>query len=392
MKKFLICFLCISLLISACRFNNEKQLNFEEDNEITNDSFIGAWLNYNEISDIVKTVENTEQLKTKIDLILDALIKYNINNIFIHTRAFDDAFYSSKIFNQSTYACNSQNDFFDILSVFITCAHSKKIKVHAWINPFRISNQPDVSKICSDSFAYKIYSNTKENEELIVCENGIFYNPIFLDVQKYVLTGIREIIDNYDVDGIHFDDYFYPTTDKDIDEIFYADYCSTGGKLTIEEIRRQAVNTFISSVYSLCKNRNLIFSISPSADIDKNYNEKYADIIKWATTTGYVDYIIPQLYFGFEHGTMPFEKCIEEWKKFNNKVKIAVGVPIYKAGKSDAYAKAGSDEWTKNNDIVFRQIQCINRNDFDGYVYYSASYLYNDYEETMGEKENILKK
>lgn len=387
MKKYIICILSVVLLLSSCTLNKENDSNFE----VNNESFVGAWINYNEISEIVNSVDNTEQLIMKINSILDILIKYNINNIFLHSRAFDDAFYSSNIFVKSKYACNKQNEFFDILSVFVSCAHSKSIKVHAWINPFRISNQSDISKISSESFAYKIYSNNEEIEKLIICENGIYYNPVFLDVQKYVLTGIREIIDNYDVDGIHFDDYFYPTTDKNIDKNFYDEYCANGGMLTVEDIRRESVNTFISSVYSLCKSRNLIFSISPSADIEKNYNEKYADIIKWSATMGYADYIIPQIYFGFEHGTMPFENCIDEWKNLNSKVKIAVGLPIYKAGKTDFYAKTGSDEWTLNNDVIFRQIQCIKQNNFDGYVYYSASYLYNDYDETRLEKENILK-
>lgn len=387
MKKYIICILCIALLLSSCTFNKENDLDDENEKK----SFVGVWINYNEISEIVSSVENAEQLSIKINSIFDTLIKYNINNIFLHTRAFDDAFYSSNIFTQSNYAFNTQNEFFDVLSAFIDCAHSRNIEVHAWINPFRISNQSDISKISSKSFAYEIYSKNQEIEKLIICENGIYYNPIFLDVQKYVLTGIREIIYNYDVDGIHFDDYFYPTTDKKIDEKFYAEYCSSGGELTIEDMRREAVNTFISSVYSLCKSNELTFSISPSADIDKNYNEKYADIKKWVTTSGYADYIIPQMYFGFEHETMPFEKCIEEWKNLNSKVKLAVGIPIYKAGKTDLYAKTGSDEWIQNNDIIFRQIQCVNQNNFDGYVFYSASYLYNDYDEVRLEKENILK-
>lgn len=391
MKKLVICVLCIALLLSGCIQSETNPQNNELKYENFEETFIGTWINYNEISELVKNVKNIEELKIKINNILDILIKFQVNNIFLHIRAFDDALYNSDIYNQSLYACNSDNEFFDVLSAFITCAHSKDIKVHAWINPFRISNQPDISKINSNSLANKIYSENNESEKLIICENGIYYNPIILDVQKYVLTGIREIIDNYDVDGIHFDDYFYPTTDKKIDEKFYAEYCSSGGEPTIEDMRREAVNTFISSVYSLCKSNELTFSISPSADIDKNYNEKYADIKKWVTTSGYADYIIPQIYFGFEHETMPFDECIDEWKNLNSKVKIAVGIPIYKAGKTDLYAKTGSDEWIQNNDILIRQIQYINQKKFDGYVFYSASYLYNDYDEVRLEKENILK-
>ena len=387
MKKILI--IALIVLISFCSCGTEEQKESVE-NDVQS-KFIGVWMNYNEISDVLSDVKNENDLIQKINHILDIFMEYKINNVFLHARAFDDAFYSSEIFIQSKYSYNADNEFIDFLSIFISCAHKKDIKMHAWINPYRISNQNDIEMIDKMSYAGKILAANPEDERIINCENGLYYNPVYTDIQNYIITGVREIIENYFVDGIHFDDYFYPTTDSAIDAAFYKEYMDSGGNFSLADLRRASVNSLILSVYSLCKQNNITFSISPSADIVENFYKNFASVEQWITDYGYIDLIIPQMYYGFQNETMPFDSCVEEWSKYNKNNKIILGLAVYKSGAVDEYALSGENEWIENSDIISRQIQMSNNNQFAGVAFYSASYLYKENNNAKNEKENIIK-
>lgn len=393
MKKLFIIFLTCIFLLCGCE-NSANQI--DEQATVQNDNMIGVWITYKDINSLINDCNTQELLNKKINLMLTEFSKYNINIIFLHCRAFDDCFYKSKTYVPSVY-CSDKNENlkFDILNSFIECAENYNIEIHAWVNPYRIRKDGNTELINKYTLASKWYIENPEDQRLIITENNIYYNPASLEVQKYVLNGIKEILENYSVRGIHIDDYFYPSTSKSIDTDFYNEYIKNGGDLSLSDFRRQNINTLVSSIYSLVKSYNddLIFSISPSADIDSDYNTHYADVKLWASQKGYADYIIPQIYFGFEHETMPFETVLSEWLDLKTNItKIAIGLSVYKSGEVDIYAKSGSNEWIENSDILKRQISIINNNEMlNGYVYYSSSYLLNDYNENMKvEKNNIL--
>src|SRR5699024_5736635 len=119
--------------------------------------------------------------------------------------------YYSSIFPSSRCVVNTEGDplSFDILKYFIKKAHQRSLELHAWINPYRISNDTDTSLISKNNPAYSML-NTSSVE--IIDSKGIYYNPASSKVESLILEGIYEIISNYDVDGIHFDDYFYPSS------------------------------------------------------------------------------------------------------------------------------------------------------------------------------------
>ena len=133
-------------------------------------------------------------------------------------------------------------------------------------------------------------------------------------------------------------------------------------------------------------------SISPSADIEKNYDNYYADVTLWTQNKGYADIIIPQLYYGFEHLTMPFNELLNKWMNLQSEnTKIVIGLAVYKAGKEDIYAKSGSNEWLENTNIIANQINAIYNSNAYGWSYFSASYLYKYSSETLkAEKEKII--
>jgi len=118
-------------------------------------------------------------------------------------------------------------------------------------------------------------------------------------------------------------------------------------------------------------------SISPSGNIEYNYEFLYADVKTWLQEEGYCDWIIPQIYFGFENETNPFEKCAEQWYelKTNDRVKLIAGLALYKANEKDEFAGSGINEWTENDDIIKRETEFCKQLGYDGVSLYSYGYI-----------------
>ena len=368
--------------------DDKTTMNKEEKN------IVATWITYQEIKDIVDSSENEYDLNNNINNIVMKLRNFKINVIYLHVRAFDDCFYKSNIYPISLYCTNQNNGKkYDVLQNFIDICKLFDIEVHAWINPYRIRNDDHVNKINKNTLAYE-YIENGYNERLIITDNNIYYNPAYIDVQKYILDGIKEILYNYEVDGIHIDDYFYPTRDENIDKEIYKSYIDMSGFLNLSEYRRACINSLISAMYTIVKNydENICFSISPNGNVEKNYNEYYADVNKWLIEDGYADYIIPQLYFGYEHEVSSFKECLSKWTSINSS-KLLIGLGIYKSGNIDIYAKSGEKEWLNNTNIISRQLQDVIANDISGFSLYSSSSLVKDTNNLnlKMERENIIK-
>ena len=232
-----------------------------------------------------------------------------------------------------------------------------------------------------------------ENDENIAFAQGIYLNPATADVRSLILDGIRELLTNYDIDGIHFDDYFYPSQSETFDKISFAQY-KKYGLLSLEEWRRENVNLLISSVYGTVKymKKDVIFSISPAASIENNYNNLYADVALWIQE-GWIDEIIPQLYFGFRYPdeSFCFEALLKEWKslvKSNPRVALKIGLAAYKAVPN---LEADKSEWQAESDIIARQVKiCDSDFQISGYVYFSYSSLFSNKAAYKKQLQNIL--
>ncbi len=301
-----------------------------------------------------------------------------LNTAFVHLRAFSDAFYESDIYPYSAYIAGKEGAAlsFDPFEVLLESANKYGISVHGWINPFRVSTKKDVSLLSNSNPAKKIIDAGNENGEICILSNGIYYNPSCTENHARILDGVREIITKYDIDGIHIDDYFYPSTDEKVDKIQYSEYKSEGGKLSLSEWRKANVNSFVSALYSTVKsyNNSLTVSISPSAKLDENENKLYADVKLWLSKKGYADIIIPQIYFGFEHETHDFKKLLAQWGNLprNPDIKLICGIAAYKCNTADNYAGKGKKEWQENSDILTRQAECIQKNsNYGGFVVFS---------------------
>ncbi len=336
----------------------------------------GIWIScYDYISAAGKT---RSEYKAETDKMFKSIADCGFNTAFVHMRAFSDAFYESDIYPYSSFVAGTEGASlpFDPFKVILESAKKYGISVHGWINPFRVSTKNDPSLLSASNPAKKILDGGNSEGEVCILKNGIYYNPACVSNHKLILDGVREILGKYDIDGIHIDDYFYPSTDKSIDSKQYSQYKASGGALSLAEWRRASVNSFVSSLYSTVKatNSNLTVSISPAAQIEKNKNELYADCALWLSSKGYADIIIPQIYFGFEHETLDFQSLLAEWAALprNPQIKLVCGLAAYKCGKNDAYAGAGSAEWQENTDILARQLKCIRKNkNYSGFVVFS---------------------
>ena len=398
MKKFIyisIVFIIISFLIIEYKQNNKVYSNTPKEKEVfeeKDDETRAIFISYIDYSKILKN-KDLEIKKNNLNEMIDNLEKERFNTVILQVRSFSDAIYNSNIFPTSSTIVTNEGDKLDldILEYFIKIAHNKNIKVYAWINPYRVRNTTDINTITKDNPAYK-WINT--NNVQVIDNKGIFYNPASSEVQELIIDGIKEVL-NYNPDGILFDDYFYPS--DDIDKENYQEYIKKEKNISTEDYHLLMVNNLIKKVYSTIKdnNKNILFGISPEGNINNNYTRNYADVKRWVKEDGYIDFIMPQVYYGFLNSVVPFSDIIEEWNNLiKNKVELVPALALYKAGEVDNYAKDGKNEWIEHNDIIKRQIEYSrNMSKYKGYSLYRYDYYFNidAYNETVLKEVNNIK-
>ncbi len=370
MKKIILSAVIICLLLTSCQHK-------KEDLSVT-DEIRGIWIScYDHISAQGKT---ESEYKAETDEMFEKIKTFGFNTAFVHLRAFSDAFYESDIYPYSAYIAGTQGAqlSFDPFAVILESAKEKGISIHGWVNPFRISSDKNADKISEKNPAKKLIESG--SDEVCILENGIYYNPSCTENHGRITEGIREIIRKYDIDGIHIDDYFYPSVSDRVDSVQYSQYTSQGGRLSLEEWRKENINAFVSALYKAVKaeNSDLIFSISPSGRLEENKEKHFADCEMWLSEEGYADLIIPQIYFGFEHETADFTSLLVQWGALrrNKNTDLACGIGAYKCGTYDEYALSGSKEWQEHTDILARQLACIRANtEYSGFVMFSYSDL-----------------
>lgn len=288
--------------------------------------------------------------------------EFGLNTLFAQVRAFDDAMYPSQYFPWSQYASGTFGEApdYDPLELMVEIAHDNGLELHAWINPYRIRSSDSIP--LAEGYSAAQWTEA-ENGYVLSYGSGLYYNPAVPEVRELILSGVEEILEGYQVDGIHFDDYFYPTVDPAFDLDFYTAYQQEGGSLSQTDWRKENVNQLVRETYRLVKSygEDLRFGISPAGNLAYNQDTLSADVALWCSEDGYIDYICPQLYFGFENDTVPFAESVQKWSELvtNEKVKLYVGLGPYKIGALDKWAGEGQEEWMNHTDILSRQLQCI---------------------------------
>ena len=351
-----------------------------------------VFISYIELGNNLRGKSATD-MKNTIDNMLDTAKDFGFNMIILQVRSFSDAIYKSSIFPSSRSVVNTEGDElpFDILKYFIKKAHQKDLELHAWINPYRISNDTDARIISKENPAYKLLNTSSVK---VIDNVGIYYNPASNEVESLILDGIEEIIKNYDVDGIHFDDYFYPKS-NDIDSTDYEKAYKDNNSLTLQEFRLNTISSLIKKTYKLIKSydKSLVFGISPDGNIDNNYNSNYVDTRKFCTEEGYLDYIMPQVYYGFLNSTKPFEDTVKSWNNLiTNNIELIPALAFYKTGNIDQFAKAGVNEWVEYNNIIAREVMLSRKlSNYSGFAIFRYESIFGNNLTTTSflEKENL---
>ena len=207
------------------------------------------------------------------------------------------------------------------------------------------------------------YTETRGKKAYLPELNGRLYlDPAYPEVREMIINGIVEELSLYDFDGVHMDDYFYPTTDGSFDKASYEKYINEGGTKDLKNFRYENLNELVSGIYTAVKaqDERLLFGISPEGNISNVTDKAFADVYKWCSEDGYIDYICPQIYFGLEHATHPFDKIADQWSSVvkNRKIKLMIGMTLGKAlSKTDKWAGSGKDEWAMHTDILKRCLE-----------------------------------
>ncbi len=316
-----------------------------------------VWVSYLELDRLLKG-KNQSEFTSNFSAVLDNMQALGLNTVIAQVRPFGDALYNSSVFPWSSYVSGTQGTApsggFDPLSVMISLTKARGMKIHAWINPYRIRTSSK-NALSADNPAQKWLNDSTRSNNVLSFNDGLFYNPAEPEVRKLICDGVAEIVRGYDVNGIHFDDYFYPTTEKSFDQ---QSFSASGTNMTLGDWRRENVNTLIRDVYATVKgiNPSVEFGVSPQGNLKIDYEQQYADCVKWGSTPGYVDYLCPQIYYGFKNAAQPFSTVLDQWNTLSKQCRLYIGLSPYKIGQTDKYAGTGSSEWINETEILARQV------------------------------------
>lgn len=358
--------------------NTDKEVAINTSSVKIETEMRGVWVSFLEL-DMDGTDRSFKSFKKKFNSIADTSKKKKFNTLIVQVRPYSDALYKSSYYPNSHIISGVQgkDPGYDPLKYMCSYSHKIGLKIHAWINPYRIRSSEKLE--LSEDNPYR--KNPGLGEKV---KDGLYYNPAIPEVRRLIENGIKEIVTNYNVDGIQFDDYFYPTKDESFDKEEYEKYKQNVGdnkKLSLKDWRMANVNILIAECYTLIHNQNdkLVFGISPQGNIENDY-EMCADVYSWCTKSGYIDYICPQLYYSLKNPALKFEKALNIWNEieYNPDVTLYIGIAGYKAGSDD-----DSGTWKNTDSILKEEVKMIRKKKLNGFMFFS----YNDLIKDKSEKE-----
>ena len=327
-----------------------------------------------------------DELCRELDSIVENVAGAGLDTIFFQVRPSSDALYRSDIFPVSRYLSSDGKLTLDTLDYLIKAAKKKDIKVHAWINPLRVAVGGTVEDLSAKN------PGRKNPSWCVKYSDGkIYYDCGLPEVRSLVAEGVREIVENYDVAGVVFDDYFYPypqyETDKDGNRVaaVFEDsstFDSHGSAYDdIGDWRRDNVNALIKLCYDTVKeaDKDCIFGVSPFGIWKNGYGDEsgsatrgsqsyfdiYCDTLAWVEG-GYVDYIAPQLYWTDDNSAASYGVLTQWWAQMLEEKNVTLLV---------SHAAYRYSEWESPEGIITSQIK-----DARKYGMYRGSIFYG-YEE-----------
>lgn len=410
------------LLVSVFNFNTKAQVVNHPKHEMR-----GVWIATLVNIDWPSKNSTVRQQKNEYLNLLDSLEKVNINTVLFQIRPHGDAFYKSSFEPWSEYLMGKQGvapsdntGSYDPLQFITDEAHKRGMEVHAWANPYRITAYSDSSRLDSNH----IYFKHPEWFVKHTADGRFYFIPGVEESQDFVLDVVEEMIANYDVDALHFDDYFYQYPDKDgnniNDSLQYNEYVAQFDSITnirldsiivkgdstivdsikvvetkrefdnIHDWRRNNVNNMVKAVHDRVHQTKpwVKFGISPfgvykNKDAQNpdgsetqagvtNYYDLYADVLYWMEQ-GWVDYVTPQIYWRTDHTKAAFDVLLDWWDNhYNDKVKLYIGQGLYRIGHPSFQKYVF---WTRTDGYT-NQIDLVRASKHaEGSMHFSAKYF-----------------
>ena len=466
-KLFIFIFLLIFYILSCQRneiiiSDNLKDMLIKDINDDRSlnplyREFRGAWFSTVNNMDWPLEGKSEEEQKKLALKYLDTLYNNNFNAVFVQVKPDAGVIFPSKINPTTRYffgkdSTNETDDYpfkTDMLKFIIDEAHKRNLEVHAWFNPYRIAVTYDTNKSYAEQFSKKnfihVYAYSNNLKPIHWYDNKLYLDPGEPISAKYVIDSIMEVVENYDIDGVHFDDYFYQNMIDDKTYKYWPDedsaskYASNQGydpsNTNYDDYginglyawRRNNINTLVSSIYKEIKSRKpyVKWTISPAGvwrnkeklsdyngyeygsdtqSYNPNFDALHADVLLWmlngekteslknanekdGINKMYVDAIIPQIYWSDKHETAPFNIIADWWieqakKSTNGKLAdLYVGHPLYKMGRD-----TNVEPW-QDTDLMSKQVDYIRtngRNYIKGSVFFTMRNMYKDDIHTKG--------
>ncbi|SMP60540.1 glycoside hydrolase family 10 protein [Anoxynatronum buryatiense] len=293
-------------------------------------------------------------LKAEAITILETAEAAGLNAIFLQVRPTADAFYQSRYFPWSRYLTGSQGlapqDGFDPLQFWVEESHRRGMELHAWLNPYRITRKTK-DEPAHDIAALVPWHPARLYPHLVVhhTDGNLYFDPGMPQARQLIIDSALELVEMYDIDGIHFDDYFYPGTTFD-DAGTYASYGA--GYASVEDWRRENVNTLIRDLHQAIQTTDpeVRFGISPfgiwanksshplgsETRGNQTYFSHYADPLAWIQE-GTIDYIAPQIYWHIGFDIADYHTLLAWWNQAmaGSAVDLYIGQAAYRVGNSD---------------------------------------------------------
>ena len=416
MKNLIKLFVCLTLVIvsmfAVINSNTNKAISVDADSNlvaIKDDS--GNTVTYRNTSDPIMRLKEynyptqnlracwvsnfigslpsystAEKWKTDYSYVLDVMETYGLNCIIFHVRTHNNALYKSELNPVASWFSKVNFDEFDPLEWAIEETHKRGIEFHAWLNPYRISTTGAQTQYVSGSIP--AVNPVNDSSNLLQSGNSIILNPGLQSNRDFIVDSCMEVVENYDVDAIHFDDYFYISgveTNKSGDwkrqqvDLFIEDLSNQLREYNKENNKAVQLGISPSGIY-----RNGGVTSSPKYDANGNLtsplasntagfahydNYLYSDTLKWINEE-WIDYIMPQTYWSLEQTVASFGELSKWWSwavKYK-KVNLYLGMGIY--------MPADNSNWRKNKYEVRDQI--LNAEMYDevgGFSFYSYNYL-----------------
>ena len=396
-KTFILIITILSFGVTFLKVNNEQIIASESENQAL---FKAAW-----VSSVVGEGNYTSEnnFKNSMNSILDTLEYYGYNALIFHVRTHNNALYPSALNPKASVMSGINFNSFDPLSWLIEATHQRGIEFHAWLNPYRLG---------TNYLGTMPTENPASNQNNILSKNGTrILNPGLPNVRQFIFDTVNEIIENYDVDAIHFDDYFYidlgangsisgsNTILNEPDQNTFIQYNSgynTSSASAKADWRREQVNLLVEGVYNTIQdfnsvnNKHVQFGISPTGIYKNgngivNYDSNglplttgsqtggqthyssylFADSLKWIGE-GWLDYILPQSYWATNHPVAAYGKVMGWWDKVvkHLNVNLYSGIGLYMSLSSTTHA------WYSDENQLKTQFEMIE--DYENVLGYSV--------------------